>query len=182
VNPERESLNSRSIGVIADAHVHPGKTPPLPDKLGQLFSCVDLIVALGDMGEASALDALEKIATLKAVAGGDDAHGDPRLRPLRMFSCGSLHIGAVFDGALNGLFESNDPLVPVARLESALTSKFGLKPDVLLCASTHKPFAAWHSGVLIVNPGSPTLADTPSVSVLDIDGGLVSVRQLSVQP
>lgn len=177
---EIERLAGHSIGLIADAHIHPGKTPPLPEVLPQLFAGVQTIVSLGDMGEGSGLDALEKIASLKAVAGEDDAHGDPRLKPLRLFSCGSITIAALFDGARNGLFRKSDPLSLSADFDSILIAKFGLRPDVVVCASTHKPITAWAAGVLIVNPGSPTLADAPNVTVLDIDGAFASVRHLPV--
>jgi putative phosphoesterase len=175
-----ETLAGRSFGLIADAHIHPGKTPPLPEKLGEVFAGVDRILALGDMGEASGLDALAKIAPVTAITGEDDAHGDTRLQPLRLLECGQVVIAALFDGAKNGLFASNDPLVPVGDFEGTLMRKLGRKPHVLLCAGTHKAFSAQAAGVFIVNPGSPTLADRPSVAILHIEGTTVRSEQFAL--
>jgi putative phosphoesterase len=178
--PQPELLAGRAFGLIADAHVHPGKTPPLPQTLAEIFAGVDRILALGDMGEASGLDWLAKIAAVTAIAGEDDAHGDARLAPLRLLECGNVSIAALFDGAKNELFSSNDPIVPVDEFESALSRKFGRKPDVLLCAGTHKAFTAQAAGVFIVNPGSPTLADHPGVTILRIDGSCVRAEQFAL--
>jgi len=175
-----EPLKGRRFGLIADAHIHPGKTPPLPPSLPQLFAGVDGIIALGDMGEASALDALERIAPLVAMTGEDDAHGDTRLEPRRLLGCGGLCIAALFDGAKSGLLAANDPLAVPEDFETAFVPIFGRKPDILLCASTHKPVTAHAAGVLIVNPGSPTLADVPNVAVLEIAGGLARVEQIRI--
>jgi len=175
-----EALPGRRFGLIADAHIHTGKTPPLPARLGEIFADVDGIIALGDMGEASGLDALAKIAPLSAITGEDDAHGDGRLAPLRLLSCGDIAIGALFDGAKSGLFTVNDPVAPRDNFEVALTRSFGRKPQVLLCAGTHKPYAASASGVFIVNPGSPTLADQRTVAILHIENSIVRAEHVAV--
>lgn len=176
--PKIETLPGHAFGLIADAHIHPGKTPPFPENLAKIFASVDRILALGDMGEASGLDALSAIAPVTAVAGEDDAHGDARLQPLRLFECGGVSIAALFDGAKNGLFTSNDPLHPSAAFETALLNKFECKPQILLCAGTHKAFTANIAGVFIVNPGSPTLADHPNVTILRIDGTSICAEQI----
>lgn len=178
--PQPEELKGRTFGLIADAHIHAGKTPPLPEKLTEIFGAVDSIIALGDMGEASALDALAKIAPVAAIAGEDDAHGDVRLQQLRFFECGKVGIAALFDGAKNGLLASNDPFAPIEGFDAALAQKFGRKPQVLLCAGTHKAFTANVSGVFIVNPGSPTLADRPNVTILRVDASGVSAEQIAL--
>jgi putative phosphoesterase len=175
-----ELLSGRTFGLIADAHIHPGKTPPLPENLAEIFKCADRILALGDMGEASGLDTLAKIAPVTAIAGEDDAHGDARLRPLRLFECGKIAVAALFDGARNGLFASNDPVLPIDEFEEALARKFGRKPQVLLCAGTHKAFTAHAAGVFIVNPGSPTLADRPNVTILRVDGSSICAEQIAL--
>src|SRR2546426_5881547 len=107
--PQFESLKGTRFGVIADAHIHPGKTPPIPTSLSEAFRGVDGIIALGDMGEPSGLDVLERIAPLYAVRGEDDS-GQQARHELRTFGVGTVCIGAVFDAAKHGLFTSNDPL------------------------------------------------------------------------
>lgn len=179
--PKIEPLAGKSFGLIADAHIHPGKGPVLPARVADIFSGVDAIIALGDLGEAAGLDALEKIAPVIGVTGADDALGDPRIvGEARLFAIGDLTVGAVFDGVKQALFSSSDPLVPVADFSQAVARRFGRGLDVLLCASTHTPVVAWVAGILIVNPGSPTLADATTLAVLHIDGSVARVAHVSL--
>jgi len=170
-----EPLPGTRFGVIADAHIHPGKTPPFPERLVGAFEGVDAIIALGDMGEASGLDQLEKLARVHAVRGGDDQDQRASER-MRLFAIGKICVAAVFDGVERGFFASSDPLATKPNLAQVLSDRFGRRPDVLLCASTHKPFVACAEGILIINPGSPTLADERSVATFGVVDGLVQVE------
>lgn len=181
VRPVPERLAGTRFGLIADAHVHPGQTPPLPIGLATLFAGVDAIIALGDLGEASGLDALEQIAPVLGVRGADDAAGDPRLAgELRLFEIGELSVGALFDGAKQGVLVTSEPIGVDAGFDAAVQRAFGRRLDVLLCASTHKGCVASVAGVLIVNPGSPTLSDQPSVAVLEVSARLARVAHLRI--
>jgi putative phosphoesterase len=176
-----EPLTGTRFGVIADAHIHPGKTPPFPEGLLDAFRGVDGIIALGDMGETSGLDLLARLAPVYAVAGEDDAAGDARINgERRLFSLGGLAVGAVFSGVKHGLFASSDPLSLKPDFVKLSQRCFGRKLAVLLCASTHKPFAEQTSGVLIVNPGSPTLADKRTVALLDVTDGSPRAQHVEV--
>jgi uncharacterized protein len=179
--PVPERLDGTRFGLIADAHVHPGGSPPLPEQLATLFAGFDAILALGDLGEASGLDALERIAPVTGVLGADDAVGDRRLAgEVRLFMLGELSVGAVFDGAKHGLFAANDPLGVSPDFDAALHRVFGRKPDVLLCAATHQSCIASASGVLIINPGSPTLSEQPSVAVLHVGSRLARAEAIRI--
>ena len=172
-NPE--PLPGTRFGVIADAHIHPGKTPPFPGRLAEAFKGLDAIITLGDMGEASGLDQLENLARVCAVRGEDDQ--DDRIsETMRLFVIGKICVAAVFDGVKSGFFASSDPLSAKPNLAQALNDGFGRRPDVLLCASTHKPIVACAEGTLIVNPGSPTLADKRTVATFSVVEGLVQVE------
>jgi putative phosphoesterase len=176
-----ESLSGTRFGVIADAHIHPGKTPPFPAGLSDAFRGVHGIIALGDMGEPSSLDALERIAPVYAVRGEDDSNQDSRSgREVRSFTVGTVTVGAVFDAVKHGLFDSSDPVSVRPDLEELLRKCFGHSVDVLLCASTHKPLIASSGGVLIVNPGSPTLADKRTVAILVIVDGAARSEHVEV--
>lgn len=171
------TLFGTRFGIIADAHIHPEETPPFPEELKKIFGATDAIIVLGDMGESSGLDWLEAIAPVHGVRGGDDAKTDPRVQDqLKLFVAGDLAAGAVFDGASHGLLSSNDPLTPLPDLADAAERVFGRKIDILLCAASHRPFAGSAQGILIVNPGSPTLAERRSVATLRIDGHLAQVE------
>jgi predicted phosphodiesterase len=162
-------LMGTRFGVIADAHIHPGHTPAFPDTIKQIFAGADVIFALGDMGESSGLDWLQAIAPVIGARGLDDPKSDTRVAhgPL-VFSIANLTVGAVFDGVRVGLFSSSDPLELRPDFLDVVVQIFGRNLDVLLYASTHKPFREFAHGVLLVNPGSPTLADRRSIAILQL--------------
>jgi putative phosphoesterase len=178
--PQTRDPPGSRFGLIADTHIHPGKSPPLPEKLNDVFRGCDAILVLGDLGEASGLDTLQRIAPVLGVTGADDAFGDPRLRELRLFDCKGLKIAALFDGVKHALFESCDPFLPFSDVGARAAGAFGVKPDILLCASTHKPLIASAAGIFVVNPGSPTLSDTPTVVLLDVGDGHASAGQIAI--
>jgi predicted phosphodiesterase len=72
-------MNTRRIGLIADAHCHAPDAQDLPGAVLDAFRGVELILALGDMGEASVLDRLEAVAAVQGTRGLDDPERDPRL-------------------------------------------------------------------------------------------------------
>jgi len=175
------SLPGGTIGLIADAHVHPGKGPELPTAVLKRFAGVDCIVALGDMGETSGLDLLAAVAPVIGVRGMDDAPDDRRIAAdARVLTLGNLHIGAVFDGARHGLLASNDPLETVDDLADRAAAKFGRSVGVLLCAASHKAWIASADGVLLVNPGSPTLAERRTVAILRVGARQIEAEVLEV--
>lgn len=173
--PSAELLPGSRFGLIADAHIHPGR--PLPEPIAALFAGADGILVLGDMGEASGLDALAEFAPVTGVVGGDDPADDKRLvGEVALFEIGGLSVGAVFDPTDHGLFTRSEPLAVGADFDEAMRRVFGRRLDVLVCGSTHKACVASASGVLIVNPGSPTLSDQPSVAVLQVADGVARVE------
>lgn len=172
-----QTLSGSRFGIIADAHVHPDQGPALPDLLEETFRQVDAIIALGDMGESAGLDWLERIAPVHAVRGVDDAQEDPRITgEIALLEANGLLIGAVFDGAKHELLSSNDPVVPHEDIAGAATGIFNATPQVLLLAASHKSFIGSTKGMLIVNPGSPTLAEEKSVALLTITNNLVEAQ------
>lgn len=176
-----EPLSGTTFGVIADAHVHPESVPELPTSIATAFRGVDGIIALGDMGDATALDGLQRLAPLIAVRGMDDPAGDSRVTAeRRLLGHEGRVIGAVFDGSRQGLFVSNDPFQVAPEFAEAALRLFGQPVSLLLCAGSHKPVLAWRDGILIVNPGSPTLADQRTVALLHLNADHVSVRHVAV--
>ena len=159
----------------------PGRSPELPARVLEHFAAVDCIVALGDMGESSGLDRLETVAPVIGVRGMDDVKDDPRTAAVaRILSRGNLRIGALFDGTSHGLLSSNDPFEPVEDFAGSVRCAFGRRLDVLLCAASHKSCIAWAEGTLIVNPGSPTLAERRTVAIVRVGARHVAAEVASV--
>ncbi len=172
---------ARSIVVLADCHIHPGDGIAWPATALAAFAGADLIITLGDMGEASGLAALAAIAPVLGVRGADDQDNPYISGKVRLLDAGGVAIGCVFDPIATGVATAANPLTlaPEATLERI----FGVIPDVLLWASTHVPSVERVGGRLVVNPGSATLPDkgaAASYARLTIDGGVADAAIVSI--
>lgn len=173
----RHSFGDARIGLVADIHHHPGAGPSLPDALIEAFRGLDLIVPLGDTGEAEALDLLAEVAPVLATRGQDDPEADPRIAPARVIEAGGLVIGATFDLTRAAGIETDPRLAfPPKPLDLVLRGAFGEPLDVVVFGATHAPLVAHREGVLLVNPGSPTLAPRHTAAVLELRDGLAAVE------
>ena len=160
-----------SVAVLADCHIHPGGGPAFPPALFDAVAGSDLIVTLGDMGEAAGLDQLSEIAPVIGVRGADDSD-DPRTdSPVLVLTSGGLVLGCVFDATLAGLATSSDPFKPVADFDAIAERLFGRKVDLLLHASTHRGEASNAGDCLVFNPGS---------AVLPAEGALATFLELNL--
>jgi putative phosphoesterase len=152
-----QSFPAHTVAVLADCHIHSGGGPDFTPAMLAAFEGVDLIVTLGDMGEASGLDRLSQIAPVVGVSGADDSD-DPRTAPAaRAIAIGDFVLGCVFDPVEAGLATEKAPFVAAADFETRMQAVFGGAVDALLFASTHAPAIDTAGEVLLVNPGSATL-------------------------
>jgi len=152
-----EFSNVGEIAVLADCHIHPGGGVDWPAAALEALAGADLIVTLGDMGEARGLEALAAVAPVIGVKGADDGD-DPRTAPAaRVLEAVGVRIGCVFDPVAAGLAVGSAPLVPVEAFAAAEARLFGRPVTVVLYASTHAPAIDDLEGRLWVNPGSATL-------------------------
>ena len=152
------------IGVISDTHT-PGAAKEPPSEIEQAFEGVDLILHAGDIYIASCLDWLERIAPVMAVELGSQAHfnGDPRVAEKRVFELEGYTIAMVHDLIIPGMGGEVMPgTVPVHfaaedSLPKAVNGVFGATIDIVVFGHTHHAVVEKHQGVLLVNPGSPSL-------------------------
>ena len=145
------------IAVLADCHIHLGGGPAFPDSLFDALQGADLIVTLGDMGEAAGLDQLAEIAPVIGVRGQDDSD-DPRTdQTLLVLTAGDLAIGCVFDAKSAGLATTSDPFTPAPGFAETAEKLFGRRIDMLLHASTHRGESAAVGQCQVLNPGSAVL-------------------------
>lgn len=131
------------IGLISDTHI-PKATAALPPQVFDLFRGVDLILHAGDVYAPSVLDELERLAPVLAALGNGDAglEADPRVRRTHCLTVDGLTVGLVHGLAY--------PFLPI-------TATFGRAVDVVVFGDTHVATIERADGVLLVNPGSPTL-------------------------
>jgi putative phosphoesterase len=177
------------IGLLADTHCHAPGAGELPPGVLETFRGVDLVLHLGDMGEAVLLDRLAGVAPVVATRGRDDPPDDPRIAPLaRVIEVGDVAIGAVFDLTTVGLAVLDGERLDLAGhlTAEAMHAAFGRRVDVVAFGATHRDQVAHYRGVLFVNPGSATLPARPvagatgTVALLEIHAGVVTAEVVKV--
>lgn len=130
---------------------------------------MQLILHAGDVGGDEVLDELGLIAPVLAVFGNTDAPGNPRLTQAveRTMHGVRLHVN---HGHELGVPK---PEKLLARYDA----------DVIVYGHTHVPLVTRADGRLVVNPGAagPARFDIrPSVAILEIEGGVPSVRHIDL--
>jgi len=178
------------LGVIADNHSGTVDGSDVPQRALDAFAGVDLIVHCGDAGSWGTLNRLATVAPVVGVRGGHNGEGeDARIvGDKRVIDAGGLRAGVVHDLVRQGVLASSNPTLKpvVADLGAALRSFFGEQVDLVLYAGTHVPRIAHAGGLLLVNPGSPTLpADRPkgslgAVALVDIEDGIATARTVEL--
>jgi len=173
------------LGLIADNHSAQSDGSDLPDAVLRAFAGVDLILHLGDAGTWGTLDRLATVATVIAVRGGHNGSADDRRVGglTRVEEIEGLRVGMVHDLVGRGAAsETIKALQFNGTPRDALRSLLGTDIDVLAYAGTHDPRIAWADGMLLVNPGSPTLpagrekGSLGHVAVIEIADGIASAR------
>jgi putative phosphoesterase len=160
------------IAFMSDTHFMAEDGSDVPQQLLAALQGVGLIVHLGHVSSASALDRLQEIAPLVAVQteldgqllgpalAGEVASGRMRGRT-RVIDVAGTRIGIVHDlaAAAPGIEVGEDGHVRFRTGDIApqLSSAFGDRVDAVAFAATHIDFVAFRGGVLFLNPGSPNL-------------------------
>jgi putative phosphoesterase len=137
------------IAVISDTHL-PSliRTPDgLGPQLADFLRGADLILHGGDVVRPSVLDWCEQFAPLIVAQGNNDDFADRRMRRRQLLDVEGFRIGMVHE------LRPEDRPVPVL-LEQALG---GERVDVLIGGDTHVERLEYRDGVVVLNPGSPTL-------------------------
>ena len=153
------------IGLISDTHI-PDNAKGLPDQLETVFGSVDCILHAGDIYVPWVLDELELLAPVLA-AWGDDDEGfatDWRVKKKHILTIDGTTIWLIHERPWwTGLLGSKE----APQHERA--------PDVIVCGHSHCPTLEEKEGVLVVNPGSPTLPlwrrELGTVGLLTVNSG-----------
>lgn len=181
------------IGVISDTHTPSVSSEP-PQEVVRAFEGVDHIFHAGDILIASCLDWLEQIAPVTAVELGAHAHfsDDPRVEEKRVFEMAGYKIGMVHDliipgmggEVMSGAIPREFP--PEKSLPKAIEGVFGTALDVVVFGHTHYAMVEEHQGILLVNPGSPSLPRQVrrlgQVAILELlpEGSKAEILELSL--
>lgn len=161
------------IGLLADTHI-PQEVPELPPQVKEVFRGVDLILHGGDIYALSVLDDLEEIAPVLAARGNGDVKlpDDPRLKLGHRITVCGLTLGLAH--------AVEYPELEWYPLEKSMQRYFGGGVDIVVYGDSHVPVAEECKGVVVVNPGSPSLPwglrKLGTVGLLCVEDGLVEAR------
>ncbi|MDP2731123.1 MAG: metallophosphoesterase family protein [Dehalococcoidales bacterium] len=138
------------IGLIADTHI-PREVKILPPEIKEVFQNVDLILHAGDIYVPEVLDELKTIAPVVAARG----NGDPEFP--EHYQLNRNHVLSI--NGLNLLLTHAiySPPPPSPPLNEIVEREFGKKFDIIVQGDSHIASIEKDHGILMVNPGSPTV-------------------------
>ena len=177
------------IGLVSDTHIA-FPSQPLPPQVLDAFKGVDLILHMGDVWIPSVLDTLESVAPVVAARGDDDMDEDfgedSRMKKMQILSLEGITLWATHIKPRYG------QIVPQEQTNS-YSAIFGQRPtddpedppDVVVFGHTHFAEIEEYKGVLLVNPGSPTMPSyipkLGSVGLLTVKNGEVEARLVNLE-
>lgn len=141
------------VGIISDTHVVNPNSVEVPGWVREAFADVEMIIHAGDVELPGFLNELSTLAPVYAVRGNCDvgAWDTPAVRSIDI-GCG---------------------LLTVAHRAGTAREALSARSRVMVYGHTHIALINQEDGLLIINPGSPTLPRgglQPSVALLHIDG------------
>jgi putative phosphoesterase len=159
-----------TIGLVSDTHLPRfGCALPRALEAGLRAANVSRILHLGDMTEPLAIELLEAIAPLDAVAGNNDPDEiRTRYGRRKVVTIGGVRIGMVHGDAGRA----------ASTHENAIAAFAGDSVSVILYGHSHRPVVDRRDGLIVANPGSPTdKRSMPlfSYGLLTLDGDSASV-------
>ena len=168
------------IGLISDTHI-PSMGEEPPPQVAQAFQGVDLILHAGHAYTSSCLDWLGRIAPVKASESwlqgtGENLARNNQLQVIELegHAIGLTHeliLKSLGDEVLPGAIERSFP--SEESLPMTLESIFGRPVDIVVFGYTHEALVELHQGVLLINPGSP------SVIAQQVRLGTVAILELT---
>lgn len=154
------------VGIISDTH-NPSVGIEPPPEVAIAFKGVDVILHAGDIYVPSCLDWLEEIAPVYAVEMEAEAQFKEDTRVVnktRVLHLEGHTIGLIHDLLVPGMVQEITEFSPLskhfppnAELSTALETVFDAAVDVVIFGHTHYPVIEEYQGILLVNPGSPSL-------------------------
>ncbi len=178
------------IGLLSDTHLA-FPSQPLPQQVLTAFKGVDLILHMGDVWIPSVLDTLESVAPVIAARGDDDMDEDfgedSRMKKTQILSIEGLTLWATHIKPRYGLIvpqEQNSSYSSIFRRQPVKDDPPD-PPDVVVFGHSHFAEIEEYKGVLLVNPGSPTMPSyipkLGSVGFLTIKDGKAEARLVNLE-
>ncbi len=152
------------IGIISDTHIPAAGAEP-PAEVAAAFAGVDLILHAGHAYVPACIEWLTRIAPVRSTESWVEGSGESLTRNGRVevielegHTVGMAHeliLTSLGDDVLPGSIAKYFPRDE--SLAATLEQIFGRPVDVVVFGYTHDAMVEEHEGVLLVNPGSPSL-------------------------
>ncbi|MBC7101068.1 metallophosphoesterase [Methanothermobacter tenebrarum] len=158
------------VGVVSDTHV-PDRVSVIPDKVFEVFSSVDMILHAGDLTSLDVKDELNNLAPMKCVQGNMDRYYGLELPRDEILKVDGLSIGL-----------NHGEVYPRGDTQQLKYIALEMNVDVLISGHTHQPFIKEVDGILLLNPGSPTVPRLayPTVMLVEIYDGKIETEIVRV--
>jgi len=177
------------IGLLSDTHLA-FPSQPLPPQVLTAFKGVDLIIHMGDVWIPSVLDTLESVAPVIAARGDDDMDEDfgedSRMKRTQVLEVEGVTVWATHIKPRYGLIVPQEQNNTYSAIFSQKPASDPVDPpDVVVFGHTHFAEIEEYKGVLLVNPGSPTMPSyipkLGSVGFLTIKDGKAEARLVNLE-
>ncbi len=173
-------LSDTHIGLLSDTHIGlPSEV--FPPQIKDAFRDVDLILHAGDIQTPSVLDELESIAPVLAAWGDEDNErdlgNDNRIMKGHTLLLEGITLWLTHIKPCYALINPKEELYSRPSGEDL--------PDVVVFGHTHFAQIEHYKGVLLVNPGSPTIPNyvprLGTVAFLTVSSGEVEARIVQLE-
>lgn len=180
------------IGLLSDTHIA-FRSQVLPTQVKRAFDGVDLILHMGDVWIPDILDELETVAPVLAARGDDDMDedfgGDSRMEKRQVLRFDGITLWAMHIKPRYGLIVPDDRLNSyggILRKSPYLAEQETEdRPDVVAFGHSHFAEIENYKGVLLVNPGSPTMPSyipkLGTVGLLSVNDGNAEARLVQLE-
>ena len=176
------------IGLLSDTHIaFPDQK--LPAQIKDVFKGVDLILHAGDIWIPLVLDELESIAPVRSAWGDDDAEedlgGDSRMLKESTLILEGVTLWVTHIKPRYGRINPKEQSYSYSSLFGPKDQEPEDPPDVVVFGHSHHHEIEHYKGVLLVNPGSPTLPTylpkLGTVGLLTINSGEAEARIVQLE-
>lgn len=158
------------LGVISDTHI-PERASKIPETVFKIFEGTDMILHAGDLVSYEVLEELESIATTRCVQGNMDRVYGAKLPKRDIITIEGIKIGL-----------NHGEVYPRGDTQQLKYIAMEMDVKVLITGHTHWAFIKEVDGILLLNPGSPTVPrlSDPSVMLIEIEDQKLDARIIKI--
>lgn len=156
------------VGLISDTHI-PARAKAIPNKIFKIFQDASLIIHAGDLTRLSVIEELEQMAPVIAVHGNMDTQNVKEKLPV-------INSVDVYDWKI-GITHSINFFLRTNKFKN-IREKRGF--HVFVSGHTHRASLKYKSGMLLINPGSPTNPIPPFLTRSSV--ALLKITKKEIEP